>query len=343
MPGIVKAYVAIAINLQFAPVERLLEDNPGLLEQLEKHDRIALEDAVQLVHKLYLHSQEVNMAAIMGRHLGVASHGPVGYATLSAPTVGKALTTFVEWFRIRCDTYAARISEREDAYEITISDTSGDRAFETFFAEAFLRAFEVLIATLMAEAPKHQTTLYFASEAINRRAQMCAEYDSRLVFAANENKMSVPKDIWFFRSPLYDRDAYEFNLGKCRQLLAAQAEQGRIDMQVRLRLQNHFERVMLDQSMSAPPSQKALCEAMNITERTMIRRLKRCHQSYRNILEEERQRHAERMLRDARYSIAQIADALGYREAANFCRAFKKWTGQRPSDYRRAPDVDAGI
>lgn len=338
MPGIVKAYVAIAINLQFAPVERLLEDNRALLEKLDSLERIPVEDAVALVHKLYQYSHEVNMAAIMGRHLGVASHGPVGYATLSAPSVGKALATFVEWFRVRCDTYTAEIAEHDDAYEISISDTTGDARFKTFFAEAFMRAFEVLIATLMAEVPSHRTTLFFESDAHNRRARMRAEYDSNVVFGANENKMSVPKDVWFFPSPLYDPDAWEFNLAKCRQLLAEQAAQGRIDMQVRHRMQRHFENVLLSGPESAIPTQKLLSTEMNMTERTLIRKLKQCHQSYRSILEQERQHYAERMLRDARYSIARISDALGYREPANFCRAFKKWTGQRPSAFRRAPD-----
>lgn len=34
--------------------------------------------------------------------------------------------------------------------------------------------------------------------------------------------------------------------------------------------------------------------------------------------------------------IEQLAQALGFAEAAAFHRAFRKWTGMRPSDYRPA-------
>jgi AraC-like DNA-binding protein len=40
-------------------------------------------------------------------------------------------------------------------------------------------------------------------------------------------------------------------------------------------------------------------------------------------------------------NLSQIADALGYADAANFTRAFKRWTGSSPSQYRSAPTRSA--
>jgi len=53
------------------------------------------------------------------------------------------------------------------------------------------------------------------------------------------------------------------------------------------------------------------------------------------MLEEERKKYSEELLREARYSISNIADILGYKESANYCRAFKSWFGISPSTYRR--------
>jgi AraC-like DNA-binding protein len=41
-------------------------------------------------------------------------------------------------------------------------------------------------------------------------------------------------------------------------------------------------------------------------------------------------------LADTSETIAEIADALGFAEPSAFRRAFRKWTGVRPADYRRA-------
>ena len=144
VPKINKAYVLIALNLGFATVEQAFENTELTLESLEQGDSIDLALAVQMVRNLNHYSHIPVWASILGAHLGVTSHGPVGYATLSAATLGKALATFVEWEQIRAEAYTAEIIEQEARFEIVIRDTTGDSMFEAFFLEAFLKAFLVL-------------------------------------------------------------------------------------------------------------------------------------------------------------------------------------------------------
>jgi AraC-like DNA-binding protein len=40
-------------------------------------------------------------------------------------------------------------------------------------------------------------------------------------------------------------------------------------------------------------------------------------------------------VRERRYSLAQIAYLLGFADQANFTRAFKRWTGATPSEFRQ--------
>lgn len=57
-------------------------------------------------------------------------------------------------------------------------------------------------------------------------------------------------------------------------------------------------------------------------------------ESYRNILAELRRDLAIGLLSDSGKSLAEIADLLGFSETSAFHRAFKKWTGARPGEYR---------
>ena len=41
------------------------------------------------------------------------------------------------------------------------------------------------------------------------------------------------------------------------------------------------------------------------------------------------------MLDDAGYTVSEVGYLLGYGDPANFGRAFKRLTGQSPSEYRR--------
>lgn len=53
------------------------------------------------------------------------------------------------------------------------------------------------------------------------------------------------------------------------------------------------------------------------------------------ILKEMRQARAEKLLRESKRSIAEIASECGYQEPSVFSTAFKRWTGKSPRDYRR--------
>ncbi|WP_255374888.1 MULTISPECIES: AraC family transcriptional regulator [unclassified Oleiphilus] len=314
-----------------------MEHTKLTIESLSTTEMISLSDAIQIVHNVNKYSYTPIWPAIYGKHLGVATHGPIGYAAVSAPTVGRALSTFIEWFQIRSASYVSKIIESEENFEIVVFDTSGDDAYKQFFFESLMRAFEVLISLLAVES-KCQTTLHFETNAEHRRELMKNEYASKLVFASDTNKLVVPKAMWFQASPLSDHDSHELNLRKCQQLMEQMEYKNRCDIAVRHLLRRHIEERILRQGDSELlPSLKQTSEALHYSERTLIRKLQQLETSYKEILEAERRSFADKLLRDARYTIFEIADILGYKESASFCRAFKNWFGQSPSAYRRSP------
>ena len=60
--------------------------------------------------------------------------------------------------------------------------------------------------------------------------------------------------------------------------------------------------------------------------------------TYREILDDTRQSLAEAHLRDGKLPHAQIAYLLGFSDQSNFSRAFKRWTGQSPTQFQRTVD-----
>ncbi|HBS36976.1 MAG TPA: AraC family transcriptional regulator [Rhodobacteraceae bacterium] len=75
--------------------------------------------------------------------------------------------------------------------------------------------------------------------------------------------------------------------------------------------------------------------AMHMTPRTLIRRLQSDGTSFQAIKDALRRDIAIRDLQAGRNSVEAIAHDVGFSSAANFHRAFQRWTGSTPSSYRR--------
>lgn len=87
---------------------------------------------------------------------------------------------------------------------------------------------------------------------------------------------------------------------------------------------------------SGKASSETVAALLGLPVRTLSRTLERQGLSYQRMLDEVRYRNARRMLKDLNVSVAQIAEFLGYKDAASFTRAFRRWSGKTPIDWRSA-------
>ena len=78
-----------------------------------------------------------------------------------------------------------------------------------------------------------------------------------------------------------------------------------------------------------------LAGKLNISRRTLQRRLSDRDTNFLNILQEVRSKVALRYLSDSSLGITEIAFLLGYADQGSFSSAFKSWHGVSPRDYRR--------
>lgn len=77
-------------------------------------------------------------------------------------------------------------------------------------------------------------------------------------------------------------------------------------------------------------------QALKIAPRTLMRRLSSDNTSFQAIKDGLRRDIAIRDLQNGRKSIEEISQDVGFSSAANFHRAFRRWTGVTPSSYRRS-------
>jgi AraC-like DNA-binding protein len=74
---------------------------------------------------------------------------------------------------------------------------------------------------------------------------------------------------------------------------------------------------------------------MNISRRTLQRRLKERDTNFQQLLQQVKSNLARKYLEDKSLSIIEIALLLGYGDPSSFSAAFKSWSGLTPTEFRR--------
>jgi len=96
---------------------------------------------------------------------------------------------------------------------------------------------------------------------------------------------------------------------------------------VRFFIRNHLaDDGELDVNMAA--------KELNMSRHTLYRKLKKEDVSFQSLFEEVRREEALRHLKEGRVSISEVAFLLGFSELSAFSRAFKRWTGESPAQFR---------
>ena len=72
-----------------------------------------------------------------------------------------------------------------------------------------------------------------------------------------------------------------------------------------------------------------------MSKRTLQRTLQKEGTSFNALLNSTRMDLAKQYVRDREISFTEIAFLLGFTESSTFSRAFKRWTGKSPREYRK--------
>lgn len=152
-----------------------------------------------------------------------------------------------------------------------------------------------------------------------------------------------------FRSPVRfaaDRDSITFSAEDVdRYLIGANPQLARLNDQVmieylaKLNKDDIIDRVtaaIVDMLPSGGVADDKIAESLNMSVRSLQRRLKEVGTTFRTILDMVRKDLATTYVCDPEIELAEVAFLLGFSEQSAFSRAFKRWTGTSPSEARKS-------
>jgi AraC-like DNA-binding protein len=91
---------------------------------------------------------------------------------------------------------------------------------------------------------------------------------------------------------------------------------------------------IMEQLPSGRVTENDLARVLNISKRTLNRKLRENDETFRSLLMQVRRGLAERYIGNENYSVTEIAFLLGYNDTSAFSRAFKNWFGRSPTQVR---------
>ena len=83
-------------------------------------------------------------------------------------------------------------------------------------------------------------------------------------------------------------------------------------------------------------SNEMVADALHMSPRSLQRKLANVDTTFRNLVEQVREELAKSFLTDESYNLIEITYMLGFSSQSSFTRAFKRWTGVTPQDFRDA-------
>ncbi len=277
-----------------------------------------------------------------GMRYQLTTFGIWAFAIISSPTVRDAIDVGLKFTDLSFVLLDFSFNETPESAEIEMRVDHIPPHLRQFVVERHLAIFMLLTREMMgpeALAPKEIVlTLDAPVSATSGPDKPKTETspfsvlgallpDTRIQYGASTNRFVLDKALLARPIPKANPATAAFCVQQCEALLNQRRAQTGFSGQVR-----HF----LLEHLSAMPTLQEAAAHFHLSPRTFGRRLEDEGSSFRSLAEEVREGVAIELLATARLSVDSVAERLGYAEAASFIRAFKRWTGKTPAQFRRA-------
>jgi AraC-like DNA-binding protein len=259
------------------------------------------------------------------RRMKVGSFAMLCHAVLSCKTLGEALDRSLRFYALILDDISG--SAERDAKEARIILHEAAGVSQRVFAHELLLMLLYGVSCWLVgrRIPILRTEFSYAEPAHS------AEY--RLMYCA-DLRFNRPNTLLAFEASYLDlpvvqneRSAKEFLRTAPESILLKYKNGSSLTARVRRRLRQFLPGTV--------PDFEQLAQEMNMTPATMRRRLHEEGESYQSIKDQLRRDLAISYLSHSSRSVMDIAVELGFSERSAFHRAFRKWTGASPGEFRR--------
>lgn len=265
-------------------------------------------------------------------HFPLTAHGPVGMLAITSANLGEALQGALRYASLVMPAFRMHQEDVGDEVHIVVESNHHFGAVHDFFTETVVLAPTKIAPFLKQAIPGG--SVHFRHAALGAPADYERAFAGRFLFGCAQNKLVIPRQALGIPLIAPSKASHMMMKATLEQQRLARLDTKPVTQEVKAHL-----RVALRTRKLV--TAESLAQAMTMSPRTLSRRLQEEGSTLPQIKHEISLEQARTLLRENRLNIQQIALATGFADAASFARAFKRATGQTPSEARHGQDGGA--
>jgi AraC-like DNA-binding protein len=279
----------------------------------------------RLWHEACRLSENPAIGLTMGNQPTVNSFDAYSYSLMSRATVREALELTARYHEVIGS--AAMLSNEFSSKGCRlIIESKGDElpvAYHGFEAALALQIFSLRLVTNQAIKPDYVT---FKTPKPNNLAPYDALFQCPLKFNEpqyamyiNQRDLDIPM--------IFANESMALHHEKILQKTISELKTNT--------LVEHVQDLIYKTLPTGEPNIKAVASMFNMSQRTFQRRLKQHGHTFLELLDSTRKKLAAQYTANPEMSLQEISFLLGFTDNSNFYRAFKRWYGCAPGEYRQ--------
>lgn len=328
IPSNYSRLIARELDLTVSQLPSLLQGTGlGIAQFLGEDSLLTPAHQVRILRNALALSGQLEFGLRLGKRLTPATHGAIGFAASSSPDLLTALQAIQTFLPTRASIVELHLQEAEEHLECRLDfqvplDADIERCLADTMIVVLLEFGEFVVGR-----PLHEAEICFTHRTPEYHAMYSDYLPGRIRFGSDKFTLKLPMALCLEPNASANHENYRLALEQCESMLAE--------------LQNHkpsYQTRLKKMMLSRPPgslSEDEAAASLFMSKRTLARKLKEENSSFRKIRDEILSRQAISYLCDSKLSIEAIAALMNYHDGANFRRAFKRWFGLSPDQYRQ--------
>jgi len=261
----------------------------------------------------------------IGQHLRPHHPGVLGYLIMHCQTVGDALFRFQRYQALLHNHSSIKLETTPTS--LIMSWDPKDRESTQLSDEVYISGLMTFLNQISTNKDIKPVSVYFSHEVHHDAEHYKALLGCPAIFGHDHVVLEIP--LTALSLPIDSSDPYLLSLLE-RQADALMDESDQQDEWLEM-----LKSIIVDSLSEGAPTLEQVSNKMNISARTLHRRLESRSYNFKQFLQATRERLAKLYFNDPNLTLNEIAFLLGYSEQSAFSRACRLWFGLSPKAYRK--------
>lgn len=270
-------------------------------------------------------TKQFDLGVLYGKQLNINSFDELGMAILSSPTGRDAILLVMKYIKTQMPLIDLQLKPTETDAILKIKTKYLRGPLQRFVLDAAVASFHTIRGYLLNKN-ELVNTVYFSYPKPDRVDAYQETFGQQIHFDTEQTEYHFPKTDLDHVFPLANPTVLKIAEEKCQQKLK--------ELENYADLESMVKRILVAKPGRFPQLSE-IAQHLYMSERTLKRHLQQLNTNYQTILDNLRKELAIKYLSTTDIKIADIAELLNYSDSSNFANAFKKWTGQSPTNFRK--------